>query len=753
VIETTETVEREGQLPGMPPSFALRLEAVGDSVVVSYGGRALAVYEQGDPGMRNLAIVSLTRAGVPGVEVAALFGIRPEHVSRLRRQAAEGGSRALLPPRGRPRKLERGALARAYEMFDQGVTGSKIARSLGVSEATISRVLARRPARQAQRLDLTVPEVSDVGEASDIAKASDIAEATGTAVEVSDTAEASDTAETTDIDTAVGDSAEVSDSADTAEVPDAAEASDAAAVGVAARIGEGGGRSVYAGAMLLHPFVERVGAGAVFAALASGPARCYDTTAVALASTFAFALGSSSLEGSKHLQLADAGMLVGIERFPHLRSLRPRLAALADSADPLAVQVAFSKAMLAADPDPPSVFFVDEHFVAYAGAKPVAKGWNTRRRHAEPGRHETVIVDDRWRAICFASGPPEGLASGMLGPLDQLRQICQGRRLMIGFDRGGAYPKTFSDLRDRGLDWVTYRRAPLAAPTVKPRRSWVKIDGRRRYLRVADERVQLEGYGECRQITLYERGRIVLQILTSDLRTPAAALAHTLRCRWCIENTFKYLEDHHGLHWLCDYEMSIAPDTTLVRNPKRTEALAQLRAHEQTVTELERQIGQHTTTSAPSSDTNPAKTLCMLQADLYTARAEVRQAKAALKPIPTKLPANTIDPDAERATPRLNRRALQTVLRLLAYNAELDLARAINTYLQDPDEYRTITRHLLHQPGQIHYTPTTITVTIDKPHAPRIARALDLLIDQINNTPPKLAGDHRPITYQTSAKP
>ena len=64
-------------------------------------------------------------------------------------------------------------------------------------------------------------------------------------------------------------------------------------------------------------------------------------------------------------------------------------------------------------------------------------------------------------------------------------------------------------------------------------------------------------------------------------------------------------------------------------------------------------------------------------------------------------------------------------------------------------EYRAITRHLLHQPGHIHYTPTRITVTIDQPHAPRIARALNLLIDQINNTPPKLAGDPRKITYST----
>jgi hypothetical protein len=522
---------------------------------------------------------------------------------------------------------------------------------------------------------------------------------------------------------------------------------------LAARIGEGGGRSVYAGAMLLHPFLEKVGAGEVLSVLDSGPSRCYDTTAVALAAMFAFALGSSSLEGSKHLQLADAGLLVGARRFPHLRTLRPRLGALADAIDPLAVQVALSQAMLNADPEPPSVFFVDEHFVAYTGSQPVAKGWNTRRRHAEPGRHDTVIVDARWRAICFASGPPQGLTAGMLGPLDQLREICGARPLMIGFDRGGAYPKAFTALRDRGVDWVTYRRAPLAPTTAKPRNSWVTIDGHRHYIRVADELVGLDGYGTCRQLTLYEHGRVVLQILTSDLTSSAARLAHTLRCRWCIENTFKYLEHHHGLHWLCDYQMSITPDTTLVRNPARTQALSKLRDSEQTVTDLERQLGRHLTTTTPATDTNAPATLCTLRADLDAARTDTRTAKATLKPIAAKLPANTIDPTAKRATPRINRRALQTVLRLLAYNSELDLARAINTYLHDPDEYRAITRHLLRQPGHIHYTPTTITVTIDPPHAPRIARALNLLIDQLNSTPPTLAGDHRPIRYQTTTKP
>jgi Helix-turn-helix domain len=380
--ERTPTVETEDQLPGMPPSFELCLEAVGDSVVVSYGGRALAVYESGDQGMRNLAIVSLTRAGVPGVEVAGLFGIRPEHVSRLRRQAAQGGARALLPPRGRPSKLDARALARAYEMSDRGVSGSEIARTLRVSGATISRLLAARPARAVERLAGSEPgEVSDAAEVIG-------AEATG--------ARASDTTEVTVADVTGG----------------------------GARIGEGSRRSVYAGAMLLHPFLERVGAGGVFSALDSGSAQRYDSTAVALAAVFAFALGSSSLEGAKHLQLADAGLLVGSERFPHLRTLRPRLAELADRVDPLGVQVALSKAMLDSDREPPSVFFVDEHFVAYTGSRPVAKGWNTRRRHAEPGRNETMIAGGR---CALPPGRPRVCAAGC-----SARSISCGRSAAIG---------------------------------------------------------------------------------------------------------------------------------------------------------------------------------------------------------------------------------------------------------------------------------------------------------------------------------
>src|SRR5450755_2768908 len=110
--------------------------------------------------------------------------------------------------------------------------------------------------------------------------------------------------------------------------------------------------------------------------------------------------------------------------------------------------------------------------------------------------------------------------------------------------------------------------------------------------------------------------------------------------------------DHHGYHWLCDYQMDTVSNDSLVRNPERSTALALLRSHESAVAELERTIGKHTTTP---TDSETDHTLNKLRASLDAARADVQTARAALKPIPAKLPANVIDPDAQRAIPHTNR--------------------------------------------------------------------------------------------------
>jgi hypothetical protein len=132
-----------------------------------------------------------------------------------------------------------------------------------------------------------------------------------------------------------------------------------------------------------------------------------------------------------------------------------------------------------------------------------------------------------------------------------------------------------------------------------------------------------------------------------------------------------------------------------------------------------------------------------------TCEQGLEEAKTERKQHRAKLPASEIDPAATRAVLHIRRRCLQLVLRLLAANAEHYLARHLNAYLQDDDEYRAITRETIIRglAGTIAYTPKKITVTLDKPGQDRVTRALTLLLAEINNRPPTLPGDGRPITY------
>ncbi|MGH9224697.1 MAG: hypothetical protein ACRD2W_13180, partial [Acidimicrobiales bacterium] len=453
-----------------------------------------------------------------------------------------------------------------HAMADKGVNGAEIAAALGVSAATISRLLARRPRPEPERLGL---EDHD----GDAAPSPDEPPAPTPESPVVDDDAADD------------------------------DAADDAAPAQLERIGEGEVASRYAGAMLLHPFLNTSGADDVVGALPSGPSRRFDTTGLFLPATFGFALGISSLEGAKHLHRADAGALAGLRRFPDLATLRPRLGVLADGVDPLAVQVAFAKALLGADERPPEVFSCDDHFVAYTGAAPVAKGYNIRRHLAEPGRGDTFVTDVNWRAICFASGEPRGLTKSLPEVLHQLVEVCGGRRALLGFDRGGSYPALFAKLEAQDVGFLTYRRAPLVAPGVAPGRSWVKVDGRRIGYRVADETVELDGVGAVRQLSVHDGGRVVLQVLTSDTGATAAYLCHMLRCRWRIEDAFKYLEDHHGIHWLSDYTMELRPDPSMVANPERTAARAVHKTAGAALESAERALGkQSASPSRPIED-------------------------------------------------------------------------------------------------------------------------------------------------------
>ena len=709
-------------LEGMPEPRDLRMREHDGRCVITAGQVVLFEYAAGDIVMRNFALAALRQLGFRGRVVAAVLGLTENYVATLHSAAKRDGSAALIGQdrRGGPGKVTAAQWEQARAWRELGISDAETGRRLKVAHTTVSRGLGPRglgPASGSGRGQHAPAEPLFTGPEAE------------------------------------------------AEPGPAAEAEALAGAGAGAGgLPPGGGlpawplpaggalASRYAGAMLLHAFFTRADADSALPA--SGDRRPADL-ALLTAVSMCFALGADTVEQFKHLAAADAGPLAGLGVLPGLRTLRPHLARIADAADPLAVQAMFASAMLSADPVTSGVYYVDDHFVPYTGARPVAKGWNNKRGRAERGRADTHVTAHDGRAVCFVTGEPSGLSVTLPKALAELKKAAgPGAKIMLGFDRGGAYPQVFTHCRSQGVHWVTYRRAPLAVPAMLPVITTITYGGRTRQIAWAEETVQVKDYGRARQITLSEHGRVALQILTSDFDACPADILSWLKSRWREENFLKYASVNYGIDKICDYLASIEVNTKIVDNPARKAATAAVREAEKALAGAERELAGLLTDPAITPAVKNAS-IPALQDSITRARQAVTAATTARKPIPAKLPASDIDPDARTALLRTGRRGLQMVLRLLAHNAEHWLSGQLNAYLCDEDEYRAITRETIIRglAGTITFTPAAITVHLEQPRAPRIARALALLIQEINATPPAIPGDHRPITYHLTPKP
>ena len=715
-------------LEGMPEPRDLRMREHDGRCVITAGQVVLFEYAAGDIVMRNIALAALRQLGFGGRVVAAALGLTENYVATLHNAAKRDGSAALIRQdrRGGPGKVTAAQWAQARAWRDQGVSDAEIGRRLNVAHTTISRGLGprgRAPASGGGRGQHAAAEPLFTEPAAETEP--------GPATE-----------------------------AEAEPAPEALTEPGAGAGGLPPGggqpgwplTGEGVLASRYAGAMLLHAFFARAGADSALPA--SGDRRPADL-ALLTAVSMCFALGADTVEQFKHLAAADAGPLAGLGVLPGLRTMRPHLARIADAADPVAVQAMFAAAMLAADPVTSGVYYVDDHFIPYTGAKPVAKGWNNKRGRAERGRADTHVTAHDGRAVCFVTGEPSGLSVTLPRALAELKRAAgPGAKIMLGFDRGGAYPQVFAHCRAQDVHWVTYRRAPLAVPVMLPVITAITYGGRTRQITWAEETVQVKDYGEARQITLFEHGRVALQILTSDTGACPADILSWLKSRWREENFLKYASVNYGIDKICDYLAAIEVNTKIVDNPARKAATAAVREAEKALAGAERELAVLLTDPAITPAAKN-KAIPALQEKITRARQAVTAAAAARKPIPAKLPASDIDPDARVALLRTGRRGLQMILRLLAHNAEHWLSNQLNAYLRDDDEYRAITRQSIIRglAGTITFSPAAITVTLEQPRAPRIARAMALLIQEINATPPAIPGDHRPITYHLAPKP
>ena len=197
----------------------------------------------------------------------------------------------MIRSQGRPPALGVGQRERARRWRGEGLSDTVIAARLGVHASTVGRALrgvahpvAVSPVDRAE----AVAEVLDLGIARDTpaedtpaedTPAEDVVGSAGDSVVLTGDGDATATAQ---------------DAVEGVEVAEGA-AEEAPGIdstgGGGARIGEGTFTSRYAGVMLLHPFLDRVGAAGVLSQACDRSPRRYDDLGVLTATCLSFALG------------------------------------------------------------------------------------------------------------------------------------------------------------------------------------------------------------------------------------------------------------------------------------------------------------------------------------------------------------------------------------------------------------------------------------------------------------------------------
>jgi hypothetical protein len=313
-----------------------------------------------------------------------------------------------------------------------------------------------------------------------------------------------------------------------------------------------------AGLLLCLPALEMTGllgvADEVFTPMRKG---FYGLRVTLLMTLFMALLREPRAEGATRLRPADLGRLLGLDRAPEVKTLRRKLAELADQNKGAELQAALGRHHVLARPEAVGFLYLDGHVRVYSGTRQLAKTHIARMRIAGPATEETWVGDaDGDPVMVLTAAPSQSLAAELHRLLPDLRMLIgPDRRCTVVFDRGGYSPAVFSEIIAAGFDLLTYFKGSWAKSPVKDFTTinYAAPDGSRHVYSLAERPIELAVPGqratadhpatEASTVTL----RLIIRrspdghqtpILTNRTDLSRAQITYRMSNRWRQENYF-----------------------------------------------------------------------------------------------------------------------------------------------------------------------------------------------------------------------
>ena len=679
-----------------------RLEVVNaqDQRSVFVNGHLVARYACDEKGTERVLATQLAEVlPISDGEIASAFGLHPVTLSRYRGQARDGGAAALMPrktgPKG-PSKMTPGLQARCRRLREEGLSVRAIAERVSRGVRTISHVsvAALFKAESSELKQAALPtELEPVVEMPALEQ-----ERTVTATEAF--AQARSTR--------------------------------------------------YAGAMMLYAMLQRLGMWDVLTALgaSAGPSRRFGWAQTVASIVFCFALRFRSVEDWKNGLRKDLGVLIGEPAAPSVLTMRTKVKALAESVDPVAFSRDMLQRYLALEPVWEGLYYVDGHFCPYYGQHPTPKGWDGKRRLATKGHTDVYLHDAKGRVLFFFSQPlNDSLARAIPSAVAEIRRAHGNQPFTLVFDRGGYSGDAFRFLQTEGIGFITYlkgRSARRRYPSKRFHGGWFSFEGKRHTYRLFEKKTRVKKVGSIRTILFVGDDGQQIPVLTNLAATARSAkVVHCLRLRWRQENSFKFLSDNYAIDQILQYGADPETQDRLVPNPKRKALKEQARTLSKQIQSLEAELGRALDNNSESRR-RTTRGLKIAQADLRRQIAQLRQSLSRLenrlRHTPGQIPAQKVD--KQRALLREDRRLVINALKIAACNAERLLVRRFDETYEQPKDAFSVFRGLLHLPGHIRAARSRLCRgPSPAPRLRKAARALQSLLADINQHPPRMLGE------------
>lgn len=473
------------------------------------------------------------------------------------------------------------------------------------------------------------------------------------------------------------------------------------------------------------------------------------TVRVALdALILALAVGQRCIEGVRRLQTSTAPKLLRASTAPTASWVRRVLGILAAQGGAAYIALATAGANLRAalaakDAERPVVFYFDNHMRPYTGQHVVRKGWRMQDRRARPGITDGYVHDQHGNALFRIDSPRHESLTSLMPRVTMLLRAALGadERILIAFDRGGAFPTQLAALRDDAFELVTYERRPFKK---LPKRAFTET------LAFAEDDVVTwceapaknlkAGRGRVRRIAVRDSdGRQINVIAISE--QPAEWLIGVARGRWGQENGFKHGVARWGQNQLDARTVHPCDPATVIPNPARRRLDRDLRLARTREGEARRKLAPLARDAAGRD---------ALERDLEQALATQAKLLAQRADLPTHARLGETDIADELVSHDPDFKLLVDAVRATCINAESDLAARLAPHMKYPDEAKKLLANIFAAPGEVRVYTTGITVVLDCAANAGERTAIAQLFSQITAAKLTLPGDpaRRPLTFR-----